>query len=594
MRKSLPTLKYLILTVCVLLSFTSLGLAQRLTQHLSQQKSEIIGIEALGDNQAAITHINEQQFVAIPTNSNNEVYAPYLEHKLPAYITADSMLRAFDILYQDSLLKLTEANHKKLKLLINLLIEKMTAGLTLLPPPATKSAIEKNLVIFQIAKALAGSKEDVGAISSIPGFEEELRLIEQGEGATRSPVLSIPIDYQVFRIPTEFANDKTRVQFFRTKKWLEVASYGIEDEADACGVMLLVLDFAYDDKLIKLWQELNDSFTYFNGPGIDLSIKELVPITQYIFGRTLVSPAEISEAQFATFRRLALHIEKPAKSFRLFGLRAGVENRLINALTSNRSVQFNGLDFVNIFISGQLIKTGDKVSEGEKERLNRIRRAQNELIQNEENTHFNRLIRCFRTLLNPASDGRYPAFTESSSWQDRLKTSVLAVWASSHSLPQPAFRSNLIEPRSFAYRESFHGYIEPNPVFFEALVEMAEGMREQTLAAHLYLPIWEEFIQINRKLGRMVEKQLAGVDFAEDEIDLIENYGERLAQLCYVLGGYLAIPPMGLKSVIMGSEKNRIACTAGPIHSLYVVVPFRGGHYLCLGATLAYSETVVE
>src|ERR1044071_9735175 len=86
---------------------------QNASQNTSQASPEVIGLELLSTDKEALARIAQQGFVAKPPGSK-QIYLPYLNHQLPPFITADSLLRTFQIIYEESVVNLEEANAEKL------------------------------------------------------------------------------------------------------------------------------------------------------------------------------------------------------------------------------------------------------------------------------------------------------------------------------------------------------------------------------------------------------------------------------------------------------------------------------------------------
>jgi hypothetical protein len=563
----------------------------------AQQPDLVEGLEILGSDKASLELIKKQEFVAkLP--ASRQAYAAYYDHSLPPFVTADCMLSAFQKIYEEGVAALVDANSAKLLILIDKLADNSQAGLATLPPPQTRMALEKNAAIFQVGAALLADNKPPEQQSD--AVKSEIALINKANGSQASPVLGISLDYRRFQIPPELATSQTHSRLFRAMVWLDHWELNFGNEMEARQALLLMSEFVADERLSTFWAEIDAPADHLYGGSNLLTVARLLPVVKYILGRAPVSIAELTDLQVATFRRLVARINQNHSPFKLLGIRSGIEARIWRQLAVEEKV--NSSDAIPATPAGFAIAALFGCARASKLINNRgagrtgaaLSKARELLFNwqiNNGNTIYSRMADCYKALLSPPSDGRLPAFTASSAWQDRLLTTALSSWAGFHRTSLHPPKGGQLGGSAIKYREKFHGYVEPNREFFAALLSAANDLRDALAAGHLRVVQLDEFIKFNEMLERMVEKELAAIDFSEKEIDLLENFGERLARLNFIEGNFFDL----------AQEPDRLITIARPpaeaftvdnsrFLTLYIVVTYRGSRYLCRGAVSTYYE----
>ena len=128
-----------------------------------------------------------------------------------------------------------------------------------------------------------------------------------------------------------------------------------------------------------------------------------------------------------------------------------------------------------------------------------------------------------------------PAFMQTTAWQDKELTTALASWAElrhdtilyakqSYSLKATALPPAELEPAG--------GYVEPVPEVYDRLLELARmnrlGLEEAGLLDDVSRSRLESFETILTRLEEISTKEMNGEELTEDDIEFINDFGERL------------------------------------------------------------------
>lgn len=533
------------------------------------QEPKIIGINVIESDKQALNYLNEKGFVAKPPFSK-QIYLPYLTHSLPAYVTADSLLQTYYIIYREANLRLVTITNAKFLMLMQLLQEKTLAGLSINPNAKTKLAIEKTVEKLQLLSAILENQEKLPNL-----VKDELELINCADSIGLSPLLGIEIDYKVFQVPNNIEGNQAKL--FQLLTWLENWQVILSDDLAAEQTLLLALEFDSDERLSRLWQEIDLSLNYLIGSRKGVTLFELIPTVDYIFGDDSIAVTELSTLHIKTFQRLSERINFTKEPIKLFGERVSLAQELKDVFGAEILLK---LDFSSLYHTENL----------EDEKLKVLKQILSWQEKN-PNSHYTHLVNCFRSLLTTNKDGRLPKFVNSPAWQDRLSTTVSVSWFSYQQPLIEPIKSTATSHSSNLYRQDFHGYVEPNKAFFAAILHMANSLQGVLLKNRIFISEVDKFINVNKLLLRIVEKQLSAISLSEDEIDLLENYGETLAELSFVLGNYGSKEFDQIFNLKIKNETSNYQIIAGQVLNLYVVITYQDKQYLCQGAITNYCTS---
>ena len=523
------------------------------------QESKIIGLHVLESDKQALNYLNEKGFVAKAPFSK-QIYLPYLTHTLPVYVTADSLLQTYYIIYREANLKLITVTNAKFLVLMELLQEKILAGLSVNPNEKTKLAIEKTVEKLQLLTALLENQENLPNL-----VKDELELINCADSIEISPLLGVEIDYKTFQIPNSI--DSNQAKLFQLLTWLEHWQVVLSDDLAAEQALLLALEFDSDERLLRLWQEIDLSLNYLIGSRKGITLFELIPTIDYIFGDDSIAINEISTVHIKTFQRLSERINSTKEPIKLFGERISLAQELKDVFGAEILLK---LDFASLYNSQNL----------EDEKLKVLKQILSWQEKN-PNSHYTHLVNCFRSLLTTNKDGRLPKFVNSPAWQDRLSTTVSVSWFTYQQPLIAPTKSNATSHNSNLYRQDFHGYVEPKKAFLQDVL----------LKNRIFISEVDKFIDVNKLLLIIVEKQLSAISLSEDEIDLLENYGETLAELSFVLSNYESKEFDQTFNLKIKTETSNYQIIAGQVLNLYVLITYQDKQYLCQGAITNYCTS---
>jgi len=198
----------------------------------------------LGEND--IKHISTDK-ILITNEAFRQVFDPYLESNIPVFITSDSLLNAFHVLYEESIIRLETQNARKLPEILRFIWKNLsTAGKDVKGnPKLLASAKTKARVIIGTALKLTGDEtikpdKEIAAL-----ITEEVERITAAKETMMPKWLGPPdsaflgIDYTRYKPKGFYTKSELLQRYFRALSWLQSIPLRVsKDEEFLCALLL--------------------------------------------------------------------------------------------------------------------------------------------------------------------------------------------------------------------------------------------------------------------------------------------------------------------------------------------------------------------
>jgi len=168
------------------------------------------------DNEAE-KKLTEQGFVAVSSNYNQiySIYEDNTENARPNFVTTDSVLHTYHILY-DYTLRNLEINKfiPDLKNLNKVLLQNALSQYSSVSDPSLKSAAKKNVAYFTVASKLL--EPETGIPTEVQDLvEQELSLIDKHSGFQVSPIFGYKEDYSQYVPRGHYTRNEDFKKYFK-------------------------------------------------------------------------------------------------------------------------------------------------------------------------------------------------------------------------------------------------------------------------------------------------------------------------------------------------------------------------------------------
>ena len=489
----MPRLVVVLLALLFLVLVTVPAAAQRSSQELPDPAKDYQWREEAGRHglSPACVELLARQKVLVTGESFKQVFDPYIRGGLPLFITSDSLLNAFHVLYEESVLRLETANARRLPLLLRHLWDHLDEAAAEFkePPELMEAAKRRARVIVGTALRLleneaAEMKPGVAALVA-----EEVAKVQAAKVTEKPAWLGPPdpgflaLDYSRFRPRGFYTKSEDLERYFRAVAWLQAIPFRVSKDEELLSV--LILAFANVKKgphenVADLSERLAffRCFREFVGTGDDWDLLEAQsfsttrPLADYRKHYVKETPAGQEAPQINDLVRFAptnpAEVAEP--NFRILSAYRTPDAVLFHRTTDIRTFGFDrtlpsGLDVATALGSSY---ARSKVTFKDREKL--LRTIDEAKVLFKGSSLYFGYLDCLAALLDePEPDA--PDFMRAEPWQAKSCQTVLGAWAQlRHTWALQAKQSvtylcmSILPP----------GFVEPEPEFFSRMARLAE------------------------------------------------------------------------------------------------------------------------
>ena len=587
-------------------------------------------------------------FAAAP-GEFQEFFSLYEDNRgnyIPSFITADSVLHNFHLLFDYSFKKLEE--EKLIQALRELNVGMLAASEAqhkTLKNTDWENAAWRNIAFFTIANKLLEPAAPIDpAVSDIA--REELALIEKHEGIKSSPLVNSKQengdyleDYSQYIPRGHYTQSEALQRYFKTMIWYGRITFRQKSEDETRSAILAVLALGQREANFTNWEKIYESTNFFAGKSDDITFYQYLEILERVYGadvnlESLLNPDNliIFSGQARELDPLALNSmpifgqadrEKEIKGFRLmgqrFGIDAGIFQRLICPEVGNRR---GAADCGGGVADSRTLPQGLDLpaAMGSEEAYNILKTAgEDKYFQYSENMRKTReylagldvqtwtqnlswgWLYSLKPMLEARGEG-YPAFMQNQAWQAKNLNSYLGSWTELKHDPALYAKQDYSDLGAGGpiEKQDDRGYVEPEPEVYSRMASLVRMLREGLILRELLSESQGEMITkletITDRLKTISVKELENKDLSEEDYDFIRSYGGQLKDLRLSLAqdeeaGDASENPAALVSDVAADPNGQGLQEAnGNIFNLYVIVPVEGRLRIARGAIYSHYE----
>lgn len=223
--------------------------------------------------------------ILVTNQAFKQVFEPYVGSGVPMFITSDSLLNGFHVLYEESIVRLEQANARKLGGILKFIwgslqtADKAFKG----KPQLVAAAKTRAKIVIATAMRLLGEEPAPLDAPLAALVKEEVKRIEAAEGQQKPKWLGPPdpgfmaLDYTRYRPRGFYTKTPALQRYFRAVSWLQSIPFRIGNDEELVSIVMMGNGIAdssdYDKKKeldVVFW-----AFHQFVGPGDDLSLLSL-------------------------------------------------------------------------------------------------------------------------------------------------------------------------------------------------------------------------------------------------------------------------------------------------------------------------------
>ncbi len=485
----------------------------------------------------------------------------------PNFVTVDSLMHTYH-LYFSLLLSRTEKKYLAADLaeLSASMLDAAEAQYEALAGTEWEEAALKNVAFFSVGASLQNEGTAVADYAASI-VKEELGLIYAADGIHGSPVADDLIDYTQFKPRGYYDGDKTLEAYFRTMMWYGQIPFVQKNDTLNRAAMLIMLNLAVDS---GLWENIYTVTAFFAGCSDDLSYYEYLPAIQAAYGRIPeVSALAGDEEGYNRFVSIVSQLDPPAinsvpavddaedgvsaddvldakKGFRFMGQRFTIDAAIMQQLVYRAVEQTadgekrmlpDALDIPAALGSeaalGILLEKGEGKYPNFSRQMEKVRGYAEEASPAAWTSSLSSSwLYTLLPVLEPKEEG-YPSYMSNAEWQKKcLETFTGSYTELKHDTVLYAkqvmaeFGGGLLE----TYDD--RGYVDPEIEIYQRFVHLAEqtasGLDRLGFLTESDRENLSRLAELARNLVTISEKELRNETLADDEYDLIRNFGGTL------------------------------------------------------------------
>ncbi|HPR40951.1 MAG TPA: DUF3160 domain-containing protein [Candidatus Methanofastidiosa archaeon] len=541
-----------------------------------------LDLYVFSDEQKAM--LMQYGFVISPSGSDllfHEYYDQLNDMGVPIFVTSDSILHSFHILYDYSL-RIAEMHRFNEDLMdITAAILERSEEIYSSSDGNLKESAKFNVAFFSVAMSLLDP--DFTAPEYVKDMvDSELGLINATDGIYYSPLFGYREDYSQYEPRGHYTRNETLERYFRAMMWYGRMTYRLKDVEQTRSAVLLVmtvqgLQTEDGSDAMDLWDDIYLTTSFFVGDADDLLIYDYAQVMVEVYGDTVALEDVNDDDLFQQFMEKAKGLPDPrinssvitdqddmedeTKGLRFMGQRFIVDSYMFFELVYNNVLTYYGDDepFTLVYSDAGPIRGFprgldifsvlgfDNASEileeeGDTDYVNYD--SQIEMLKDEigeytiedwtKNLYISWLY-TLESLSDEAEDG-WPSFMQSDMWELKELNTALGSWAElRHDTILYAKQSYTFEATSMPPQYSSLGYVEPQPYMYSrllALTRMArDGLAERDLLTSELEQKYDGLDSLLVSLIEISEKEISSESLTENEFELINDIGTYLESI---------------------------------------------------------------
>jgi hypothetical protein len=598
--------------------------------------SNIINLESFSYlSEEARSAIAENYFVAIPSGGRMfaDMYQLNYDYEYPSFVTSDSVLHAYHVLFDVALKRIEEAhfmNH--IGNLSRHMVDVSLNQYRQLSDEMWKTCAKKNAAFFSVAAKLHDPDWAVPAVVE-EWVDDVIAQINAAQGFNRAWFMEQELDFTQFTPRGHYTRTETLKRFFKTMIWLARVAFRLEPSDDwlpiqqnrekgkreTAQAILMTMAFEQPSSLfvdqttpMKLWQEIYETTSFFVSTSDDLTPEDYLSIVEEVYDNENNLTELCNMEKLGIFIATAKECRSPrivsgwlwegvsinaTKGLRFMGQRFVPDSYLFSQLTHDE-VPYRtlpkGLDVMAVLDSNRAweLLDDEKTYTNYIQQINMLKEEYGNLnLSQWTQSLYWAWLYSFETLLKEPAEG-HPSFMLNTPWLDKQLTTCLGTWTE--------LRHDTILYVKQSYSRiygSTHpppGYVEPVPEFYAKLASLCKMMIDGLVRRGLILDeIFDKLGRLHsllREFQTISEKELSGVPLNATEWETLRNIGDVLADIegTYDEGGRAA-----LIADVHTDTNNKVVleeATGNPM-AIYVAVPTEEGEvFLARGAMFSHYE----
>lgn len=599
--------------------------------------------------------LEENAFVVTPGTSKEffQLYDANRYENIPSFITTDSMLHTYHLIFALSLKQLEKNTMiPELKKLNQSMLEISQAQYEDLKGTNLENAAKRNIAFYTVASKLLDDNTEIPSIVKTE-VEKELALIEKHEKEDDSPIMnmgqksgtSYKEDYSQYIPRGHYTKSDEFKAYFKAMMWYGRMTFRLKSEDEVRSALLATYGLMPESNFAT-WEKIYEPINFFVGKSDDITYYDFSTLMKEAYGENININDLEDETKLANFISKAKELDPPQinsipifdarfekdrneeiMGFRFMGQRftidASIFQRLIyrevgdkehtckddpeiwNPRESRRLPR--ALDIPAAFGSEEAYKILDEYGHTDYACYQENMEKMQKYVEEQSiDTWTQNLYWGWMYNLKPLTIAKgkgYPTFMQNQAWQRKELNTFLGSWTElKHDTI--LYAKQVYAELGGLFEEQPKGYVEPNTEVYNRLIALSkmtkEGLETRDILSDTVKSNLESMEELAEQLKTISEKELKEEKLTDEEYELIRYFGGDLEQ--FWLDAY---KDEGIESIAQIDDKPAalIADVAtdpaagvaveegiGNIYEIIVAVPIEGRIVLTKGGVFSQYE----
>lgn len=514
----------------------------------------------------------ERDRILVTDLAYKQIFEAYKLTGVPFFVTSDSLLNAYHVLYEESILRLEQANAQKLPDVLRFILGRLDAAAAGIGEQGELTAAAKRRATIVLGTALKLLEDDfqISDAGTMAIIADEVTRIVEAQMVMKPAWLGpaepdfMYLDYSRYKVRGFYTESERLTRYFRAVAWLQSIPFRVSHDDELLSVLMLGACIGpdgseADDARYGAHRTFFRTYTEFLGVGddwdlvmaadaaaegldFDLDVKRAELIAQAEDGPQIndqlrFPPDDPNAAAEPNFRIIA--------AYRL------PEAVLLQRTTDIR--QFPARSFpsgLEVCIALGSTFARDKLDSVQKAEVLATIGENVGLFDAGTSLYFD-YLGMIRTLLDPPEPNA-PDFMATEPWKAKSCGTALAGWAQLRHTWVLQAKLNVsafsVGPRIPA------GFVEPDPEFFRRMADLAARTRALLEAAGALDHNYFSLIDALRELADLLDQSETEEEFWEMISQLPDEESLRLRSLTYLLywADFSDLPEEGWTAAMAG------------------------------------------
>lgn len=450
-------------------------------------------------NQITIDKLEKNKIV-VTDEAYKQIFSAYLYSGVPLFITTDSLINAYHVLYEESVLQLEKVKANKLEKILRFILTNLSNSDDKFKskPELAQAARERAFIVVGTAlRLLDGSFQfDNKKIEEI--ISEEVKKIKQANDKDKPSWLGeatsdlVFLDYSRYKPRGFYTSNKKLSDYFRSVAWLQSIPFRVSKDEELLSILMLgscltPAQFKADKTKQQEYMNFFNTFKLLIGPGDDWDVITAAEQIKDTLSSGLNENDLVKirlklekELQKSGGPKINDQVRFPPSDYNTV---AEQQFRFISAYRIPDAVLFHRTtdirQFDRTFPNGLEICTvlgsefaRDKLSYSDKNKL--LKTIDDAKSMFSGDTLYLDYLQCLACLLDEPPLGG-PDFMNNSVWKAKSCNTALAGWSQlRHTWLLQAKQTVLY----MCGTSTPPGFVEPDPDFYEHMAQLAEKSKE--------------------------------------------------------------------------------------------------------------------